>query len=422
MESSPSAATRIAIWIVGFVSVLFVVTPPTLAQEEPYHPTLFGMATPGWPTNFVEFEADNGVQPAFFQDFWSLEAHEWPNAWAPNRLTILHDQGVTVYIEIRTDDVVALNDGSKDGVLGAMADLIADWLASDQDHRLILAPLPESNLSEHAWANGPAAYIAGYKRIRNAILDAGATEAQVRFVFAMNGLSSPSTYTYTEFYPGHDVVDILGFAKLNRATSAGNWRDYAETFSMHIEQMQEQIGRTKPILITQTGSLDDAVGTRTEWLTDMMTLIPQEEQVIGLIYFNRDKLENGVQHDFRILIDGTVNPTVKAHYGLWSPPEEVSWIFDGRMDDWVAWRGANLSSFIDTAGHTFESDIEWIAEAGITGGCAALLYCPDAPVTRAQMATFLDRALDFDDTSTDFFTDDDGSSHEAASIGSRNSE
>ena len=387
---------------------------PAMAESEPERPSLFGMATLDWPSSFVEFENDAGVQAAFFQDFWSLENHEWPNAWAPNRLTILHDMGVTEYIEVRTDDVVALNDGSKDEVLGDMAQLIADWLATDAEHKLLIAPLPESNLSDHAWANGPADYIAGYNRMRTAILDAGATESQVRFVFAMNGLSSPSTYTYAEFYPGHDVVDIIGFAKLNRATSAVNWRDYDVTFSMHITQMQAEIGRTKPIFITQTGSLDDSVGTRTDWLEDMMTMIPQEDQVIGLLYFNRDKVENGVAHDFRILIDGVVNATVKANLGLWSDPDEVAWIFDGRMDDWVAWREANLASFTDTTGHTFEDDIEWIADQGITSGCDALRYCPDDLVTRAQMATFLDRALDFSSTTIDYFTDDNGLSHEGA--------
>ena len=35
-----------------------------------------------------------------------------------------------------------------------------------------------------------------------------------------------------------------------------------------------------------------------------------------------------------------------------------------------------------------------IAAAGITFGCDAGRYCPDEPVTRAQMATFLARALD----------------------------
>lgn len=40
------------------------------------------------------------------------------------------------------------------------------------------------------------------------------------------------------------------------------------------------------------------------------------------------------------------------------------------------------------------SQIYALAEAGITRGCAADRFCPDAPLTRGQMATFLMRALD----------------------------
>lgn len=49
----------------------------------------------------------------------------------------------------------------------------------------------------------------------------------------------------------------------------------------------------------------------------------------------------------------------------------------------------------DTGGSVFVRDIEAIAEADVTRGCnppANDHYCPDAPVTRAQMATFLYRA------------------------------
>lgn len=48
-------------------------------------------------------------------------------------------------------------------------------------------------------------------------------------------------------------------------------------------------------------------------------------------------------------------------------------------------------------GHTFAGDIAWLASAGITRGCNPpdnTRYCPDAAVTRAQMASFLVRALD----------------------------
>jgi len=69
--------------------------------------------------------------------------------------------------------------------------------------------------------------------------------------------------------------------------------------------------------------------------------------------------------------------------------------------------------FTDDEGSAFEADINAIAAAGITSGCTAATYCPGSPVTRAQMATFLVRALDLPSTSTDYFTDDDGSFHEA---------
>ena len=52
--------------------------------------------------------------------------------------------------------------------------------------------------------------------------------------------------------------------------------------------------------------------------------------------------------------------------------------------------------FSDIGGHGFADEIVWLAEQGITVGCGTepLRYCPDRPVTRAQMATFLTRALD----------------------------
>ena len=65
--------------------------------------------------------------------------------------------------------------------------------------------------------------------------------------------------------------------------------------------------------------------------------------------------------------------------------------------------------FDDVAGNLFRNDIIWLANSGITAGCAAGMYCPDAYVTRGQMAAFLDRALSLPATTTDYFTDDEGS-------------
>ena len=52
--------------------------------------------------------------------------------------------------------------------------------------------------------------------------------------------------------------------------------------------------------------------------------------------------------------------------------------------------------FVDDNGNTHEADINRIAQMGITVGCATQpepRYCPDRPVSRAEMAAFLLRAL-----------------------------
>lgn len=70
--------------------------------------------------------------------------------------------------------------------------------------------------------------------------------------------------------------------------------------------------------------------------------------------------------------------------------------------------------FTDDNGHSLEISINRVAAAGIAFGCATNRYCPESPVTRAQMASFIDRAFDLPNTGSDFFTDDEGLTHEGA--------
>jgi hypothetical protein len=73
--------------------------------------------------------------------------------------------------------------------------------------------------------------------------------------------------------------------------------------------------------------------------------------------------------------------------------------------------GAN--PFVDTAESFAVADIGALATAGITRGCTATRFCPDSPVTRAEMAVFLDRAFDLE-PGDDAFDDDDGHWAEAS--------
>ena len=75
--------------------------------------------------------------------------------------------------------------------------------------------------------------------------------------------------------------------------------------------------------------------------------------------------------------------------------------------------GVGADLFTDDDNSIFEDDIDKIGTAGITTGCNPPVndkYCPNAPVTRGQMAAFLNRALDLKEgAGADLFTDDDNS-------------
>jgi hypothetical protein len=76
---------------------------------------------------------------------------------------------------------------------------------------------------------------------------------------------------------------------------------------------------------------------------------------------------------------------------------EVATQFLGYVE--VAWR-RTVSNPPDTPSfgdvpvfHPFYQFIEALARSGITGGCGGGNYCPDASLTRGQMAVFLSKAL-----------------------------
>ena len=98
------------------------------------------------------------------------------------------------------------------------------------------------------------------------------------------------------------------------------------------------------------------------------------------------------------------------------PEEDVS---RGQMASFLA-RAMDLPAggdvFADDDGSTHEDNINRLAASGITLGCTTSghSFCPDEPVTRAQMASFLARAFDLPAASADAFDDDDDgwSTHE----------
>lgn len=389
MPISRPALTRVLRLVTPLVLVgALLPVAPALAQTADEKPTLLGLATGEPRIEVPEFTNLAGRQPAILQVFWTLE-RDWEGGemfWVPQYLEDLESLGVVPYVEITTDDLAALSNGSKDNQLRAMSQMVADFLNGGANRHILIAPLPEMNLN-HPWGGDASGFKAGYQRIRQAFLDEGLTPSQIRFVFAPNGTSDVGEYD--DYYPGDAVVDIIGFARLNRGNP---WLDYDAMFQTHINELQARISLSKPILVTQTGSVIEN-GNRDVWLDDMFTNLKAHKQVIGAIYFNRDTASSP---DFRVLENGVLDQAFKDGYDTWSSPGEVDWIFDGRMDAWEQERAqAYASGFIDIQGNIFQNAIAWLAGEGITQGCNPplnTLYCPNEQVTRGQMAVFISRA------------------------------
>ena len=81
-----------------------------------------------------------------------------------------------------------------------------------------------------------------------------------------------------------------------------------------------------------------------------------------------------------------------VQWGADPDPQYLGWVE-------VWWRRSvspapEVATFNDVpASHPFFQFIEALAASGITGGCANGKFCPEAPLTRGQMAVFLAKAL-----------------------------
>jgi hypothetical protein len=78
------------------------------------------------------------------------------------------------------------------------------------------------------------------------------------------------------------------------------------------------------------------------------------------------------------------------------------------LDRALALPPTDVDFFSDDGSSPFQDSINRLASAGISLGCAQGRYCPAANVTRAEMASFLVRAFELAPSATDHFSDDDG--------------
>jgi hypothetical protein len=226
---------------------------------------------------------------------------EFPNPeWnIPHDLDAAWDQGAVPFVNLavgtagfgpRSANDVA--NGSMDGVLRQWASIFAQWTQGGRK-RAYIAPLQEMNANWVSYGLDPENYKLAFTRIQRIFIEEGVPEGSVLWVFAPNGWSEPGQ-EFEKYYPGDDVVDVVGFSAFNFGAcvaSGEGWDSYEEAIKPYVVRM-EAMAPEKPIFLAQTGTVEQG-GDKGNWLVDTFKELSQVQNFRGLIYFNVSKEEAG---------------------------------------------------------------------------------------------------------------------------------
>lgn len=466
-------STRFASAFLALLTILVVVFPTaTAAQVEegavivPTDQLAAGLYPPSqWAaSDHLQSVSEASGKNLSMGGLW-LNAHE-PTDNIIHQLDQVWLAGATPFVNIHVDwPPVILLTGSLDTDIANFGAAIGKWLALGEGRAVLLAPMPEMNGDWVPYGMDPARFGDAYRRFRSVASQAGA-QGRVRWVFAPNGWSTPP-HEMADYYPGADVVDLVGFSAYNWGSgqTGFQWTAAPATLCNPLNEARG-FAREKPFLVAQTASATTG-GDRGAWLASMFDFLTDDPNAVGFLYFDIDK-----ERDWAIYENGTLpaqwqqgmqSPQTTYQFPLenWFAPGplvvdsvnevypgcigdieksqfqfEIEWLLSteitvgcgnslfcptrsvtrGQMASFLA-RALNLpvaavDYFSDDTGSIYEADINRVAAAGITGGCALGSYCPGSSTTRAQMATFLTRSLGLSYSPTDYFSDDLGSIHE----------
>jgi hypothetical protein len=400
--------------IVGAVILATLLTAtPVLADDGPIAPLtgrdilLSGLYSDQWHAG-ADLQAlgaasGKGVSLAgTFHHLWESE-----NGWEGNTDWLLEQAWSAQATPVANVEVMMpaaeIAAGVYDMAIIQWAMRVKAWLERGEGRSLLIAPLQEMNGDWVPYGMDPEGFKASYRRFIEIFESVRIDDTRVRWVFAPNAWSV-WPYRTSDYYPGDDVVDFVGISAYNFGSTAGRWTNVVDSGLGALNEIRS-FAPNKPYLITQVGSSSSG-GDRDAWLRDLFQVAAADPNVVGLIYFNFLK-----ETDWK-LWDGA-NLSGGWHDGMQMPATVhiwplVEWFQPGPIP-FAPYQGR----FADDDSLLGQSDIEWLADRGVIQGCSIDQYCPGNWVTREQLATFLARGLALPAPSVDHFVDDNGSPHEA---------
>jgi beta-mannanase len=151
---------------------------------------------------------------------------------------------------------------------------------------------PEMNGAWAPWeaginGNTPQGYVAAWRHVHALFVARGASN--VKWVWAANVFSQGGTAVdFSAYYPGSDVVDVLGLDGYNWG-SLDVWQTYSQVFGSSYDAIC-RLDTVKPVMVTETASTELG-GNKAAWITSAFTQeIPtRTPRVTAVIWFDENK-------------------------------------------------------------------------------------------------------------------------------------
>lgn len=315
--------------------------------------------------------------------------------------------------------------GDLDNAIRAWARVIRDW-SQGGARKVFLAPFPEMNGEwVYGWEN-PSDYIIAFLRMRRIFEEEGVPSNSVMWVFAPNSVSVGRPW-FDKYFPGNSAVDVVGLSAYNfgNCLPGAGWQTFDSLLKPALDAVQV-MARAKPVFITQM-AVPEGAGTYAEkdtWLEQTFSSLAAYPGVRAILYFHRRNPQwmepnltgCGDPIDYRFYFPETGSGYQGLIRALQAPdfqrlpPDHPEWTTRafvpgpmGTFDD--AWPAHPFAGVPDVWYYRW---VEALARAGVTGGCMTKqislpglnstvsfrFYCPDNPVTRAEMAIFLLKAIE----------------------------
>jgi beta-mannanase len=148
--------------------------------------------------------------------------------------------------------------------------------------------------------NSSADFIAAWKHVKSLFVSEGANNAI--WIWSPH----PAYGQFNEFYPGNDMVDMVGIGALNYGNVAtwSQWWSFDDIFGKHYAELDVF---QKPMLISEFGSLKTG-GDRADWFADALLSIKNKYPSVKALvfYHNHDdhtttqqSIDWSITHDSR---------------------------------------------------------------------------------------------------------------------------